>query len=400
MNKRILCCLTLTAVFNICTFGQAALRDYVGIINLSFHPNAVSYLEKVKRQSSEAAARNIDSYIQGDTGTGFVYVAPGGKNYILTNYHVISNAHSLSIKFEKQNGQQTTYSGLTVVAADEDMDIALLEFGAGRNPFREGLSFYTRPVAEGDDVFSAGFPGLGPAMIWQFGRGMVSNASVRVPASYDSDKILGPFIQHTAQVDSGNSGGPLLIQNRGVTTGYSVVGINTLKARNRQAANYSIPVSRIQEFINTALKKESRNERSRLETKVDSFIAGLGVNKAVYPHIAEYLSYTCIAENTEYAFSELSKSRSRSTQDDINTALVYSPADGMSLAVAWLIENRIRPAASAIRITTESITPNGSGFTVTFKANNTTFSSEWVNNYGIWQINSFSNLVVSNSRNR
>jgi serine protease Do len=387
-----------------CIFGQtSALRDYVGMISQSFHPDAVKILENLKaeleKRNRNAAARSLDAYIKGSSGTGFVYVS-GGVSYILTNYHVISQADILSVTFEKVDGEQSKFTGLTIIAADEEMDVALLAFAGGQNPFKEGLRFVTRAVEEGMDVYSAGFPGLGTSMIWQLGRGMVSNASVRIPLDDGSGKVMGPFIQHTAQVDPGNSGGPLLVQTQGVPTGFAVAGINTLKAYARQAANYSIPVSRIQTFLTANLNKEKVDERALLDTRLEAFLEGLKANKAVYSHIAPYLSNTCVGENAEFALSEMLNKANRTVQDDILNTFGNSPVDGMRESVAWLIENNIRSKAGSISIATESITANDATYTVTFTINEKSVSSEWINEYGIWRIHKFGGFASGDKEAR
>ena len=402
MNKRTVFPIVLFLTAGYCVFGQAAaLRDYVGIISQSFHPDAVAFLEKLKgnleRRGNSAAVRSLDAYIKGDSGTGFLYVAPDGTNYILTNYHVISQALHLSVTFEKQNGEQTKFSNLSIAAADEDRDIALLVFAGGQKPFTEGMRFYTRPVNEGDDVLSAGFPGLGTTMIWQLGRGIISNVSVRLPMNDGTGRILGPFIQHTAQVDPGNSGGPLLIQTPGVPTGYAVVGINTLSARSRQAANFSIPVQQIQSFLDASLNKKPVDDRSLLDARLNSFIAGMDASNAVYPHIATYLSNACTGENAEYAISEMLAKAPRSIQENIITIFGNSPVEGMKRAVAWLIESKIRTYTGNIGITIQSISPAENGYTVTLNINDETVSSEWVNEYGIWRIYQFGNFAAGDS---
>ncbi|MDR3123805.1 MAG: serine protease, partial [Treponema sp.] len=277
------------------------------MINQTFHPDIVAYLGKLReefdRLGNKDAARGIDNYLKGGSGTGFVYVAEDGSNYIITNHHVITQSYDISVTFEKLDGTKIKYEGLEIVAADEDMDIALLSFPKGGKPFTGGLSFLDRPVNEGEDVYSAGFPGLGSTPLWQFGKGMVSNARVEFPEYADDKKsrIMGPYIQHTAQIDPGNSGGPLLIPVEGVPAGYAVVGINTLSARFRQAANFSIPVYRVNAFLNTALGPKPEDEMPRLEARLDSFIEGLGESKTVYEHISAYLSNACTAENAEFA---------------------------------------------------------------------------------------------------
>jgi serine protease Do len=400
MFRRVFFMMILLCGTGICCFGQTGLlRDYVGLINQTFHPGIVAYMEKFKgdleRRGDADAARSIDNYLKGGSGSGFVYVAPDGNNYIITNYHVITQSYTLSVTFEKQDGTKTVYEGLDIVAADEDMDIALLSFPEGNKPFAAGLAFLDRPVDEGEDVYSAGFPGLGITPLWQFGRGMVSNAQVRFPAGDNADKIMGPYIQHTAQVDPGNSGGPLLAQTPGVPAGYAVVGINTLSARFRQAANFSIPVDRVRSFLDAALDPAPVDERSLLDARINSFIEGLGASKTVYEHIARYLSNACTGENAEFAIYELQRKAPRKVVDDIVQAFSYSPVDGMNYAVAWTIENFLRSKSGGISITVDDVVPDGeNGFAVTFKANDKNVVSGWIREYGIWRINTFGDFAA------
>jgi serine protease Do len=403
MLRRIFFVFIMTLNAGAFCFGQTpgALRDYVGLINQTFHPDIVAYLGKFRaefdKRGNNDAAKSIDNYLKGRSGTGFIYVARDGSNYVITNHHVITQSYDISITFEKQDGIKIKYEGLEIIAADEDMDIALLSFPKGGKPFTSGLSFLNRPVNEGEDVYSAGFPGLGAIFLWQFGKGMVSNARAEFPENDNDEKsrIMGPYIQHTAQIDPGNSGGPLLVQVSGVPTGYAVAGINTLSARFRQAANFSIPMNRVNEFLSIALGPKSSDERPRLDARLDTFIEGLSVNQAVYGHISDYLSSACTAENAEYALTEMLRKANRTVQDNIIRAFVYSPVDGMSYAVAWTIENALRSKAGRISISVDTVVPNNkNGYTVTFKVNDRTISSEWVNDYGIWRINSFGDFAA------
>jgi serine protease Do len=395
MSRKVIFCLILMLVAGF-AFGQTtALRNYVGMISQGFHPDIVTFLQKLKseldKRGYNAAARGLENYIKGDSGTGFVYIGSDKKNYILTNYHVISQAHTLSITFETVEGEKTKFSDLQIVAADEDMDIALLALG-GQNFFKEGLSLITRTIEEGEDVYSAGFPaGVGNTMVWQLGRGIISNASVRIPSGDDTEKMLGPFIQHTAQVDPGNSGGPLLVQARGVTTGYSVAGINTLKIIGRQAANYAIPVTRVRSFIDASMKLQTVDQRPILEERVNAFIKGLSANKAVYTHIAQFLSNTCVGENAEYAINELMEKASKSVRDNVFDRDIIL---GLSYSVAWTIENSLRSKAGSISVKLDSITPGEDGlYNVSFDVNGANVDSVWTNEFGIWRIRKFGNIA-------
>ena len=402
MSRKLVFCLGLIFIAGF-AFGQtSALRDYVGMISQGLHPDIVTFLQKLKTEFEKrrytSAVRAMDNIIKGDSGTGFVYAGSDGKNYILTNYHVISQADTLSITFETQEGEKTKFSDLSIIAADVDMDIALLAFAGGQNPLKQGLALLTRPVEEGEDVYSAGFPGTIGTMIWQLGRGIISNALVRLPPEDENDKAIGPYIQHTAQVDGGNSGGPLLVQVRGVPTGYAVAGINTLSLRRRQAANYSIPVTRVRTFLDASLKPPAADQRPILEERVNAFIKGLSANKAVYPHIVTFLSNTCIGENAEYALSETLDKASKSTLDSI-----FDSGDIISImtsSVAWTIENSLRSKSGAIAVTLDSINHGEDGmYNVSLNVNNGKVNSTWVNEYGIWRIRKFGD-IASGDKNR
>jgi serine protease Do len=266
-----------------------------------------------------------------------------------------------------------------------------LAFEHGARPFTQSLSFLDRPVEEGEDVYSAGFPGLGNTTIWQFGQGMVSNARVRFPEdATDSARMMGPYIQHTAQVDPGNSGGPLLVTAPEVLTGYAVAGINTLSARGRQAANFTIPIDRAIDFLAAALGPQPVDNRIRLEDRISSFTRGLQFSQPVYRHIAKYLSNRCTAENAEYAIMAMLAGASGTVIRDIMAVFNYSPVEGMNLAVAWTIENALRTNPGPINLQTATIErTEAGGYDIGFLSGKTSISAAWVNEYGIWRIRSF-----------
>jgi serine protease Do len=390
-------------VFFLCAAGgftqTSLLREYVGLINQTFHPDIVAYMNKFKadfeKQGDTGAAKGIDNYLKGGSGSGFVYVAEDGANYIITNHHVITQSYTLSVTFEKQDGTKTRYEGLSIMAADEDMDIAILAFAPGERPFREGLAFLERPLEEGEDVYSAGFPGMGITTIWQFGRGMVSNASVRFPADDEGETMMGPYVQHTAQVDPGNSGGPLLVQAPGLLSGYAIAGINTLSARFRQAANFSIPMDRVQFFIDKAFAEDPLDERPRLDERAASFLKDLEGKGSVYERIAKYLSNACIAENSEYAVNEVMRRSPQAVRAHILEAFDYSPINGMAYAVGWTIERSLRSKSGKIEADIDTVHPEDDGsYALRFTANGNGIDSVWINEYGIWRIRSFGDFAA------
>jgi serine protease Do len=388
-------------IFPVCIYAQqgaTVLRDYVGLINQSYHPGIVAYFEKAKKeyekQGEKDSAKFIDIILGGAFGSGFLYNDARGNLYVITNNHVISQAHTISITFERADGTTKKIENLKLIATDVEADLAIMSIPAGEKPFvTQGLSFLSRAVEEGEDAYSAGFPGLGITPIWQFGRGMISNASVKFPKSITDDTMMGPYIQHTAQVDSGNSGGPLLVAQRNVPSGYAVAGVNTLSGMRRQAANYAIPLSTLQPFINRALNPKPETFRAALDALLEKFVKGLGDNKAVYPHIAEYLSNVCIGENAEYALEELFKRAPSSARRAFIEKSREDLIGAMDIAVAWTIEDSIRTGTGALKAEVKEVTGAGEEYTVIFTINNKDAKSVWIREYGNWRIKSFGNVA-------
>jgi hypothetical protein len=80
MNRRISLAVVMFFLAVTLCFGQAGLlRDYVGLISIRYHPDVVSYMGKFKetfeKRGYSNAAKAIDNYLKGLSGTGFIYVA-------------------------------------------------------------------------------------------------------------------------------------------------------------------------------------------------------------------------------------------------------------------------------------------------------------------------------------
>jgi serine protease Do len=405
--KRIFLCL-FVFVFVIPGFvfaqqGAGALRDYVGLINQTYHPGIVSYFEKAKKeyekQGEKEMVKLIDLILSGAFGSGFLYNDAKGNLYVITNNHVISQANTISITFERADGTKKKIENLKLIATDVEADLAIMSVPAtGEKPFvNQGLNLLTRAVEEGEDAYSAGFPGLGMTPIWQFGRGMVSNASAKFPKSLTDETMMGPYVQHTAQVDSGNSGGPLLVAQRNAPSGYAVAGVNTLSGTRRQAANYAIPISTLQAFINNALNPKPETFKANLDALLDKFVKGLGGNTAVHSHISEFLSTACIGENAEYALEELYKRGPTSAKRAYIEKSREDLISAMGIAVAWTIEDSIRTGSGALKTEIKDVTAAGEEYNVTFTINNKEVKSVWIREYGNWRIKSFGTAATGDT---
>ncbi len=163
-------------------------------------------------------------------GTGMVLTSSG---QVLTNYHVVAGAGTITATVP-QSGQ--TYQA-TVVGSDPTDDVALLQLSAA-----SGLRTVTiddDQLAVGDAVTAVGnAEGTGSLTA---ATGTISSLTASVTAADEgsaASETLSSMIETTADVVSGDSGGPLF------DTEGEVVGIDTAASTGRQIDGYAIPIDR------------------------------------------------------------------------------------------------------------------------------------------------------------
>jgi S1-C subfamily serine protease len=155
-------------------------------------------------------------------GSGFV-VAPDG--YILTNSHVVSEAKMIRASFI-----DGTRLAATLVGADPATDLAVIRVSGSKLAYAElgdsaGLRVGQLVIAMGNPL---GFQStVSSGVISALGRTLRSQQG----------RLIENIIQHTAPLNPGNSGGPLL-DARG-----RVVGINTAIIAQAQGIGFSVPAN-------------------------------------------------------------------------------------------------------------------------------------------------------------
>jgi S1-C subfamily serine protease len=170
-------------------------------------------------------------------GSGMVFTKDG---HIFTNYHVIGKANTISI-VTYENGQLTSKLPATVISKDQRTDLAILQC-KGWKP-AEGAPATPPPVVSssncklGDQVFVLGYPLPGTVSSnVKYTKGDVSDM-----AGLDDDSSK---IQHTAQIQPGNSGGPMALMD-GRIIGVIVSSLSEMYAMKTsgalpQGVNFSI----------------------------------------------------------------------------------------------------------------------------------------------------------------
>ena len=150
-------------------------------------------------------------------GSGFFI----NENTLVTNYHVIEGATLIEIKLANQ---EEVFKGAKIIKASEDYDIALIQT-------KQSFSFL--------QIDSTGTDNIG-SKIYCIGnpRGFEGTISEGILSGKRENEGTD-FLQITAPISPGNSGGPV-INNKG-----DVIGISTFTYKNSQNLNFAMPIKYI-----------------------------------------------------------------------------------------------------------------------------------------------------------
>ena len=322
------------AVF-VSSFAFAQVKNYVGIARQKYSDAQIKFLEgfrdKLQERGYNSYGNYVDSFLKGGFGSAFVFVDKDGQNYVVTNRHVVSQAASVSLEFENADGSVKKFENLSVLVTDDDVDLAILKFENGAKPFKAGLSFYAGKIYDGQDVVSAGFPGLGGEPVWQFGKGSVTNSAARIKDLIDPS--ISTVIQHSAQIDAGNSGGPLLVASKNAAAGYEVIGVNSWKAIGRDATNFAIPVRLVAKLIESA--KVKADDNALKEARRQKFKETVQNTSNDYTTLARFVSYDCAAKEGVDVFDDILRHASTKVKDRVVAEFAENPLEGLRYAMAY-----------------------------------------------------------------
>ncbi len=160
-------------------------------------------------------------------GSGVIVKYEKGKVYILTNNHVVEDAKSITVRFDKHTEKEAR-----IVGTDPKTDIAVLEVNA------KGLKEISKKIAKLGDSDKVRVGQIAIAIGNPYGLertvtvGVVSALKRSIGITqYES------YIQTDAAINPGNSGGPL------INIYGEVIGINTAIVASGQGLGFAIPIN-------------------------------------------------------------------------------------------------------------------------------------------------------------
>ncbi|MFZ5354590.1 MAG: trypsin-like peptidase domain-containing protein [Bacillota bacterium] len=170
-------------------------------------------------------------------GSGVVVSSEG---YIITNYHVIADSPDKCYAYFEVSEGEFKKKLASLITYDIEYDLALLKL---------------------EDNKVHGFIPFGDSDLAKQGQKVVAIGSPHGITNTVSDGIVSgkrniggiDYIQTTAPISAGNSGGALL------NTKGELIGINTFKIINGENLNFAVSSNNVQEFFNFAINNRDKN---------------------------------------------------------------------------------------------------------------------------------------------
>lgn len=174
-------------------------------------------------------------------GSGVIIYASDSYLYMVTNYHVVEDATTLSVTFVDDQTYEAQLCGY-----DETMDIALLKVAVA-DVSADTLSQIS-VVAIGDsDELAVGQQVVAIGNALGYGQSVTTGIVSALNRSISTD--TSTYIQTDAAINPGNSGGALLNMDG------ELVGINTAKVSSTdvEGMGYAIPISQVLDLIQSLM---------------------------------------------------------------------------------------------------------------------------------------------------
>lgn len=225
------------------------MRDLTVIVEAKPSAVVASALRRLGEQGT-LQQEFANGLAEGGFGSGFVVVhaASGApRKFVVTNHHVVGDGNNVHVRVGK------TTLDATVIYDDPNYDLAVLEVPS--LTVNAGFALAPSPVHDRDEIIATGYPGISGRPSYQTTKGYVSNEKYTPPSDEASSLV---YVQHTAPIDPGSSGGPVTNAKN------EIVGVNTMKIVGRENVAIAVPGSEVRHALSTAFgRTEARTDRQR-----------------------------------------------------------------------------------------------------------------------------------------
>ena len=236
---------------NVSAVAQNCMPSIVSITNVSVS-DVQNYFSMYGNNSRSNPFTQQEST---SVGSGVIINKKNGEIDILTNYHVIEGATTLTCTLADNTNVEATVKG---VDADRDLAVISIKTSDLSEDTLKQIAIATIGDSDklqvGEQVVAIGNAlGYGQSVT----TGIVSATNRSVSTSSDTDKSQS-YIQTDAAINPGNSGGALLNMSG------ELIGINSAKLSdtNVEGMSYAIAISDVKDSINTMLEGKDVSKSS------------------------------------------------------------------------------------------------------------------------------------------
>lgn len=229
---------TASQSLDVSGIAAQGLTSVVAVTNISVQ-EVQSYFGQFGRNG------RVQTQLQETTscGSGVIIYANDDYLYMVTNYHVVEGAITLSVTFVDDQTYEAELCGY-----DEPMDVALLKVSIGALS-SETLSQIS-VVAIGDsEELAVGEQVVAIGNALGYGQSVTTGIVSALGRTISTETGASTYIQTDAAINPGNSGGALLNMNG------ELVGINTAKVSSTdvEGMGYAIPISQVLDLIESLI---------------------------------------------------------------------------------------------------------------------------------------------------
>ena len=236
---------------NVSAVAQNCMPSIVSITNVSVS-DVQNYFSMYGNNSRSNPFTQQEST---SVGSGVIINKKNGEIDILTNYHVIENAKTLTCTLADNTNVEATVKGV-----DEDRDLAVISIKT-KDLSEDTLKQIAIATIGDSDKLQVGEQVVAIGNALGYGQsvttGIVSATNRSVSTSSDTDKSQS-YIQTDAAINPGNSGGALLNMSG------ELIGINSAKLSDTdvEGMGYAIAISDVKDSINTMLEGKDVSKSS------------------------------------------------------------------------------------------------------------------------------------------
>lgn len=223
---------------DVSTIAEQGLSSVVSVTNIS-----VQEVQSFFGQFGRNGRGQMQMQETTSCGSGVIIHSDDSYLYMVTNYHVVEGATTLSVTFVDDQTYEAQLCGY-----DESMDIALLKVPVGSLSSDTLSQISVVTIGDSEElVVGEQVVAIGNAL--GYGQSVTTGIVSALNRTISTDTGASAYIQTDAAINPGNSGGALFNMNG------ELVGINTAKVSSTdvEGMGYAIPISQVLELIESMM---------------------------------------------------------------------------------------------------------------------------------------------------